>query len=485
MVEIAVIGAGAAGLPTLKNLLEEGFKATAFDRNTEIGGIWNMREDDQPSVLESEETPSIMLFCSSDPPSQLELVTYKSWAVNNLILTSGTIANNSTDFGCYTDFPYPNDSATYASAREVSLYLRAYADHFDLFPHIRLGTTIHRAKLTTMEGIEKWELAITQDSSSKEELLYFDRLVVASGSFSTPSQPTIPGLDRFEGRLMHSAAYKRPADFNGLRVLVVGTGNTAADVVATLKGHARQVYWSHRRGALILPRKIKQMPLDHTLTYRSTRLGDALAAYFPDFAERLMIRTLEKLQNTVFNIPSEWDLKPVPLLRHALPIITDDLVVELEAARAMSVPKIKRVIGKGAVQLEDDTVLDEIDAIVFCTGYHKTDWALVGDELDPTRHTTPRWGSANCSTNHQLPRLYQNIFSLDRPHSLAYIGVFSGLISGFTMSDLASMALAQVWKGNSALPSAAEMNNHVNMHHNWLYGQRGLMIQPEQLSTQN
>lgn len=44
----------------------------------------------------------------------------------------------------------------------------------------------------------------------------------------------------------------RPSDFNGLRVLVVGTGNTAADVVTTLKAHAKQVYWSHRRGALIV-----------------------------------------------------------------------------------------------------------------------------------------------------------------------------------------------------------------------------------------
>jgi dimethylaniline monooxygenase (N-oxide forming) len=212
------------------------------------------------------------------------------------------------------------------------------------------------------------------------------------------------------------------------------------------------------------------MPLDHTLTYRSTRIGDIIANYFPNYAGKLMVKTLEKLQNTVFQIRVEWDLTPVPSLQHALPIITDDLVAELEARRAISVPKIKQVTGKGAVQLEDDITLDKIDAIVFCTGYHKTDWALVGDELDPTRHTTPRWGSARGSSDRRLPRLYQNMFSLDRPHSLAYIGIFSGLISGFTMSDLASMALAQVWKGNSSLPSAVEMNRHVNMHHDWLCG---------------
>ncbi|KAL2814127.1 dimethylaniline monooxygenase 3 [Aspergillus granulosus] len=431
MAEVAVIGAGAAGLPTLKNLLEEGFKATAFDRDTEIGGIWNLRDDGRPSVLES------------------------------------TVANNSSDFGCYTDFPYPNGSATYPSAREVSQYLQAYADHFELLPHIRLGTTIRRARLVMIGRIEKWELAI-ETGRSPEELLYFDKLVVASGSFSTPSRPDIPGLGQFEGLAMHSSAYKRPAQFNGLRVLVVGTGNTAADVVSTLKGHAKQVYWSHRHGALILPRSINGMPLDHTLTYRSTRISDIVTSYFPRYASRMMIRMLEKIQNTSFQIRPEWGLTPVPALQHALPIITDDLVAELEAGRAVSVPRIKRVTGKRAVELEDDSRLNDIDAIVLCTGYRKTDWALVGDELDPTRHTTARWSSAKGSGDRPLPRLYQNVFSLERPQSLAYVGIASGLISGFTISDLTSMAIAQVWKGNSALPTLREMNEQVDAHHDWL-----------------
>lgn len=50
---VAVIGLGAAGLTALKNLREEGFEATGFERNGYIGGLWKYSEDDQTSVLAS------------------------------------------------------------------------------------------------------------------------------------------------------------------------------------------------------------------------------------------------------------------------------------------------------------------------------------------------------------------------------------------------------------------------------------------------
>jgi dimethylaniline monooxygenase (N-oxide forming) len=66
----AVIGLGAAGLVALKNLKEQGFDVTGFDRNDYIGGLWKYAEDDRTSVL------------------------------------STTIVNISKERGCFTDFPY-------------------------------------------------------------------------------------------------------------------------------------------------------------------------------------------------------------------------------------------------------------------------------------------------------------------------------------------------------------------------------------------
>lgn len=50
---VAVIGAGPAGLVALKNLLEEGFEVTGFDKNPYVGGLWQYTEEDKTSVLQS------------------------------------------------------------------------------------------------------------------------------------------------------------------------------------------------------------------------------------------------------------------------------------------------------------------------------------------------------------------------------------------------------------------------------------------------
>jgi dimethylaniline monooxygenase (N-oxide forming) len=67
---VAVIGLGAAGLVALKNLKEQGFDVTGFERNNYIGGLWKYAEDDRTSVLTT------------------------------------TVVNISKERGCFTDFPY-------------------------------------------------------------------------------------------------------------------------------------------------------------------------------------------------------------------------------------------------------------------------------------------------------------------------------------------------------------------------------------------
>jgi dimethylaniline monooxygenase (N-oxide forming) len=67
-----------------------------------------------------------------------------------------------------------------------------------------------------------------------------------------------------------------------------------------------------------------------------------------------------------------------------------------------------------------------------------------------------------------LARLYQNIFPPARADSVAYLNAYAFTTGAFVVADLASLAVAQVWKRNYPLPSIAEMHGAINVHHDWV-----------------
>jgi dimethylaniline monooxygenase (N-oxide forming) len=184
------------------------------------------------------------------------------------------------------------------------------------------------------------------------------------------------------------------------------------------------------------------------------------------FAEWMFNSVAKKMQDAAFKIRPEWKLSPAPSLNHSVPIISDEIIRALEDGGVDSVTGIGAVVGPNEVELVDGTRL-QVDCIIFCTGY-KSDFSILDSTVDPTRNTTPRWGAAPGSRGKPLPRLYQNIISLDYPESLAIMGSVAFASAAFQLYDLASMALAQIWKGNSYLPSKREMENAVDKHHDWI-----------------
>ncbi|KAJ9145101.1 FAD/NAD(P)-binding domain-containing protein [Pleurostoma richardsiae] len=421
--KVAVIGLGALGLVTLKNLSEEGFDVTGFDGNDYVGGLWRFSEENKTSVLPT------------------------------------TVTNISKERGCYTDFPFPDETPSLCPASEVEKYLESYTEHFKLGPRLRLGTLVTR--VTRDEDRQKWVIHIAGRGSED-----FDKVVLATGSNRQPHFPAIKGLESFSGVKIHSQAYKKPEVFKGKNVLVVGFGNTGADTAVSLAGVANKIYLSHRDGVLILPRTRRGRPVDHSLTARLLAAQAAMTGLFPKLAEWLFNKFAQKLQDSAFIIRPEWRISPAPSLKHSVPVVSDEIVPALEAGTVTSVPGISQVMGPQEVKFDDGSVA-EIDVVILCTGY-RADFTLLEERYDPTRNTTAQWTAAKGSRGKPLPRLYRNIFSLDHPDSLAFMGCVAFATPAFQLYDLASMALAQVWKGSSLLPPQAEMERAVDRHHAWL-----------------
>ena len=151
----------------------------------------------------------------------------------------------------------------------------------------------------------------------------------------------------------------------------------------------------------------------------------------------------------------------------------------LENGSIQSVAGIKSIISATEVELDDGKRV-EVDALVWCTGY-KSDFSIVDPRYDPTSRSPPVAWSAACGSNSkQLFRLHHNVFSLEKADSLAFLGNVHFAVGGFLLFDLASQAIAQVWKGASSLPSLDEMKAAVDNHHSWLaeHAQRGFNVSP-------
>jgi dimethylaniline monooxygenase (N-oxide forming) len=158
-----------------------------------------------------------------------------------------TIVNISKERGCFTDFPYPDDvPSSHPTAAQVQQYLLDYLKHFELEPHIRLNTAVERVTFDKEQN--KWLLDV-----KGHEAIYFDKVVVAIGGMvGKANVPVIEGIEKFAGAALHSQAFKKPEDYIGKRVMVLGFSNSAADTATQLVGVASKVYMAHRHGARVV-----------------------------------------------------------------------------------------------------------------------------------------------------------------------------------------------------------------------------------------
>lgn len=420
---VAVVGCGAGGLVAIKNLLEEGFDVVGFDQNDYVGGLWHYTSDAKVSCMET------------------------------------TIVNVSRERACFTDFPFPEGTSSFPPAAQVDKYLNHYCDNFDLRPKLRLGTTVERAEWDESQSV--WRLSVA--SKQARETLSFDKLVVATGPYQIPRTPKLPNRERFEGRFIHSMQFKNPTEFCGKNVMVVGLGNTAADIATGLVNLSAKVYLGHRHGVYLLPRILNDgSSLDHSASYRMFAINDALEAAFPKLSAAFMDNFLRKTQDSHFKLDPAWRMNnPTPSIKKQLPIVSDGLFEALRAGQIAVTHVPRHVVGPREIELEDGTKLNDIDAIIYCTGY-RIDLSFMGKH-DPTLvnlgNTTEH--------NYEAPLLYRNIISHSHPDTLAFIGYAAVFFPAFLVADLASMALAQLWKHPEQLPTKQEMQRQFAKHQAW------------------
>ncbi|KAM5349796.1 hypothetical protein ACJ41O_006301 [Fusarium nematophilum] len=213
---VAVIGGGASGLVQLKTLLNahkhlgcEPFEARLFEASPKVGGVFHSH------VYEDAEL------------------------VSSKFLTS------------FSDFRPRKDDEDFLSAERYVEYLEEYATHFGLWNFINLET-----KVVNVRRREGGHIVSYQKKDGEVEEWSCDAIAVCSGVHSKPNLPTIPGVEHVP-TVMHSSEFKKRSQLGKDKtVLVLGSGETGADVCyLSITADTKQVVLCHRSGWVGAPKR--------------------------------------------------------------------------------------------------------------------------------------------------------------------------------------------------------------------------------------
>ncbi len=230
---VAVIGAGAAGLVTARELRREGLEVEMFEHSAQIGGTWV-----------ADESPP------GDPLGRDRSRLRPTGALYPSLRT-----NLPRDVMAFGDLPFEpapdggGDPRRFPGHAEVRRYLEAFARRFGLHRVLRSETTVTRvrpgqaseAPWDPSVATEPTSFAVTSSAAGQTTTEPFDAVAICNGHYAVPQIPALPGLDRFGGPVLHSVAYRDPSRFAGQTVALLGARSSGIDLSIELSSVATRV----------------------------------------------------------------------------------------------------------------------------------------------------------------------------------------------------------------------------------------------------
>lgn len=307
---VCVLGAGPSGLAMGRALHEAGVHDfVLYERQGEVGGNWTEGE-----------------------------------ACGHSSVYEGVRSISSRRCMAFAGFAFPKGTPDYPTRHDLQLYLKSFARTFGLEAHLRLGVEVASVE----KGETGWHVTLASGETER-----FDAVCVCNGHHSVPLLPEIKG--HFAGRLLHSHDFRTSFGMEGARVLVVGGGNSAADLAVDLARRCGQVTMSLRRGYHVVPRHVFGMPSDE-LHARLHWLPNAWLSRLSPLLFRLsggpMPRALPKPDHRLFETH--------PLIHAELPKQVASGAIRIRGPVAHAA---------GNTITFADGSADDFDLLLACTGY--------------------------------------------------------------------------------------------------------------------
>ncbi len=404
MPQVAIIGAGPSGLVSAKEALESGLTPTVFEKSESVGGLW---KPEKGQVWETMRTNISYHSCS------------------------------------FSDFEWKKEQTdAYPSSGEFYEYLTAYADHFQIHPHVRLKTEVTKIERANAQWKVSWRQGPIEGYKT------FDDVIVCSGIFSKAFIPTIAGEDTFSGEILHSKDYKSSASFQGKTVVVIGSAFSGLEIAADLTGTAAKVMNIFRNPVWVVPRYIKKPGSEETvpgnLIYHS-RAAQAKSKGVDDATvnqrKHGWLSTLCTRQSALS--PALHITTPPTSPSHV--VVTDAYLDRLEEGKiSVERTEIDSIEGK-FLHLKNGVDITA-DALIFATGYRATLPFLEPQVLDQIGFSP--------DDPLQPLLLLHTIFPPNIPH-LFFVGMYRGPFLGVIEMQARNVCLTI--SGKIPLPTEEEM----------------------------
>ena len=246
---------------------------------------------------------------------------------------------------------FPEDYPLYVPRLKLVEYYNNYAKHFNIKPHFNISATAVKK-----QG-DRWQV-----STSIGKSFDVDNVVIATGVNRVPFRPTWAGEENFKGKIVHSRNYKNVEPFRGQKVLVIGMGNTGAELALDLAENGIESYISVRSPITMVPRDVNGRPVQVTAK-QLAKLPFGLGDWLGTQIRKLIIGDLTK-----YNIPMS-KVHPVVQLRETgkTPVIDLGTVKYIKAGKIKAIGDITSFHENGII--EKNGTSHDFDSVILATGY--------------------------------------------------------------------------------------------------------------------
>lgn len=376
---VCIIGAGPAGLSMARALKRQGIAYDQIEKHADVGGLWDADNPGSPMYRNCH-------FVSSKT-------------------TSG-----------FHDVPMPAHFADYPHNRDILAYTRAFARRFGLYDAIRFNAP---ARDVRQDG-DTWLVTL-----SSGEVFRYRAVICCTGALWEPNLPLHPG--EFNGQIRHTVTYKDPEEFRGKRVMIIGAGNSGADIACDAAANADRAFISLRRGYHIIPKHVFGVPADEF---------SAKGPKLPRWLERPIFTFI--LRHFLVGDVTRWGLpKPDHKLFETHPLLNTQMLHYLQHGDLRAKGAVERFDGDHVVFVDGSR--ERIDLVLYATGYR------MGLPFVPREYFD--WSPGG------RPELYLRAFNRKHRNLFAILVDSNG--STFTLFDEMTHLIANYLHDQTANPSRA------------------------------